>query len=63
LIVVKTAPASGSFVRELRIEAKAEAFEEVHGFAEILDGQINEYLGSHFLCALSSVRFCLLNWV
>jgi hypothetical protein len=51
--------ASGCFISELRIERKAKALEEVHGLAEILDWQINEYLRSHFwVCCRSVESLC-----
>jgi hypothetical protein len=38
----------------LRIESKAETLEKVHRLAEVTDGQIKEYLRSHFLVRCES---------
>ena len=54
--------ASGCFISELRIERKAQALEEVHRLAEVLDRQINEYLRSHFLVCLGSVESLCESW-
>ena len=49
--------ASGGFVGELGIESKAEALEKVHGPAEVLNRQINEYLRRHFWCVVGLLSF------
>ena len=49
--------ASGCFVRELGIKAKAEALEKAHRLVEVFDGKVNEYLCSHDSVCVVSVWF------